>query len=123
MELVFRICLFIAGMINFIPAILAFLPNKISASYGIQMPDQNFELLLRHRAILFGIVGGIMIFSAISKKYYSVAIVIGFISMISFLILYKLINGDINPELTKVMKIDLIGILTLIIGCACYSRI
>lgn len=99
MELIFRICLFISGMINFLPSILAFFPNKISESYGIQIPDQNFELLLRHRAILFGIIGGIMIYSAITKKYYSLAVVIGVISMVSFLFLFKFINGEINPRI------------------------
>jgi len=121
MELVFRICLFIAGIINVLPSILAFIPNKISHSYGIEMPNSNYELLLRHRAVLFGIIGGIMIYSAITKKNYSLAVCIGLISMISFIILYKLVNGSINPELNKVMKIDLVGIIILLIGFALYK--
>ncbi len=121
MEIIFRVCLFIAGIINVLPSILAFLPNKISSSYGIEIPDANYELLLRHRAILFGIIGGIMIYSAITKKHYSMAVVIGLISMVSFVILLKLINGTINPELHKVMKIDLVGIAILLIGFALYK--
>jgi len=121
MELVFRICLFIAGIINVLPSILAFLPNKISASYGIEIPDSNHELLLRHRAILFGIIGGLMIYSAISKKHYSMAVLIGLISMVSFIILSKLTNGAINSELHKVMKIDIIGIIILLIGFGLYK--
>lgn len=39
------------------------------------------------------IVGGILIYSAISKKFYSISVTIGLISMISFIILYFLING------------------------------
>lgn len=115
METIFRITLFIAGVINILPSILAFLPEKISKSYGIEIPSVNFELLLRHRAVLFAIVGGLMIYSAISKKYYSISITVGLISMISFIILYFLMNG-INPELEKVMRIDLIAVILLIIG-------
>lgn len=121
MELIFRICLFIAGVINFAPSILAFLPSKISASYGITIPDQNYELLLRHRAVLFGIVGGIMIFSAISKKNYTLAVVIGLISMVSFVVLLKLVNGDINQALNKVMWMDIVGIIILLVGYALYK--
>lgn len=121
MELIFRICLFIAGMINVIPSLLAFLPEKISSSYGIGIPDSNLELLLRHRAVLFGIIGGIMIYSAISKRNYNLAVCIGLISMISFIILLKLSNGNINPELLKVMWIDIIGIIILLIGFALYK--
>lgn len=109
-------CLFIAGVINFIPSALAVVPGKISIAYGIQIPDSNYELLLRHRAILFGIVGGMMIYSALTKKYYSVSVVMGLVSMISFLILSQLISGDINPELQKVKTIDIIGIVILLLG-------
>jgi len=121
MEVVFRICLFIAGVINFVPSILAFVPNKISESYGIEIPNSNYELLLRHRAILFGIIGGIMIYSAIAKKNYSMSVFIGMISMISFVILMNLVNGEINPELTKVMMIDLVGIIILLVGFLLYK--
>ena len=116
MEIIVRICLFLSGLINFIPSILAFLPGKISRSYGIEILSANHELLLRHRAVLFGIVGGIMIFSALSKKYYSLSFVIGFVSMLSFIILYKIISGEINPELRKVFNIDIIGVIILTIG-------
>jgi len=121
METIFRICLFIAGVINIIPSLIAFLPDKISSSYGIEVPDANYELLLRHRAVLFGIIGGVIIYAAITKKYYSLAITIGLISMISFIVLLKLSSGAINPELMKVMKIDIIGIIILLIGCVCYK--
>jgi len=120
-ENIFRICLGIAAVINLLPSVLVFLPDKISSSYGIQIPDQNLELLLRHRAVLFAIIGGIMIYSAISRNYYSLSVIIGMISMGSFLILFKLVGGEINPELTKVMKVDVVGIVVLLIAYALYK--
>jgi len=121
MELIFRSCLFIAGVINTLPAILAFFPQKLKNSYGIEIPNANYELLLRHRAVLFGIIGGMMIYSAIAKKHYAMAVCIGLISMISYIILYKLIHGEINAELSKVMKIDIIGIIILLVGLMVYK--
>jgi heme A synthase len=116
MELIFRITLFIAGVINLLPSVLAFLPDKISKSYGIEIPNENYELLLRHRAILFGIIGGLMIYSAVAKKHYEVSTVIGLISMISFIVLFFLIGKDINSDLKKVMTIDIVGTVILCIG-------
>lgn len=116
MELIFRITLFIAGAINLLPSVLAFLPDKISKSYGIEIPNENFELLLRHRAILFGIIGGLMIYSAVAKKHYEVSTVIGLISMVSFIVLFFLIGKDINSELKKVMTVDIVGTVLLCIG-------
>jgi hypothetical protein len=116
MELIFRITLFIAGLINLLPALLAFFPDKISKSYGIDVPNANYELLLRHRAILFGIIGGLMIFSAIVKKHYEIATTAGLIGMMSFIILYFLIDNDINTELKNVMRIDFVATVILCIG-------
>lgn len=121
METVFRVCLFIVGLINFMPSVLAILPNKISQSYGINIPNANYELLLRHRAVLFGIIGGLIIYSAISKKYYSLSVIVGLISMVSFLILFKLVDGNVNAELEKVMSIDIAGIIILLIGYGLYK--
>ena len=107
-------------IINFLPVMLAFFPEKISKAYGIELPNTNYELLLRHRAIMLGLVGALMIFAAISKKYHSISVTIGLISMVSFIVLYFMING-INIELGKVMKMDIIAIALLSIGFLCYS--
>lgn len=113
--------MFIAGVINFVPVMLAFLPSKISESYGVDVSDVNNELLLRHRAILFGIIGGVMIYSAFSKKYCDLAFTIGFVSMISFFVLVKLMDGDVNTELRNVLNIDIAGIVILLIGLVLYK--
>ena len=120
MELIFRISLFIAGVINILPSILAFLPNKISKSYGVELSNGNYELLLRHRAALFGIIGGFMLFSAISKKYYEGSTIIGPISIFSFIVLYFLIDKEINSELKKVMQIDVVATIILVMGFVLY---
>ena len=76
MELIFRICLGIAGLINMLPSLLVFLPHKIGESYGIEIPNPNYGLLLRHRAALFGIVGGFMVYAALTQKNYDITITI-----------------------------------------------
>jgi hypothetical protein len=116
MELLFRITLFVAGVINLLPSLLAFLPEKIAKSYGIEIPNANYELLLRHRAILFGIIGGLMIYSALVKKHYELSTIAGLVSMTSFIILYFIIGKDINQELKTVMMIDAVATVILCIG-------
>jgi hypothetical protein len=116
MELFYRITLFVAGLLNLLPAILAFLPEKMSKSYGIELPNANYELLLRHRAVLFGIIGGLMLFSAITKKHYDISTIAGLVSMVSFIILYFLIGENINAELKKVMLIDCVATALLVVG-------
>lgn len=116
MELIFRLSLLIAGVINLLPSFLAFLPNKISRSYGIEMPNKNIELLIRHRAILFGIIGGLMIYASLVKMYYDLATIVGLISMVSFILLYFKIGKEININLQRVMIIDIVGTIILCLG-------
>ena len=120
MEKIFRITLLITGGINLLPAFLAFSTQKIADAYGIEIPNENYELLLRHRAVLFGIVGGLMIYSAVSKKQYTLSVTAGLTSMISFVILFFLMN-EINLELEKVMKIDVAAIILLLVGFGLYK--
>lgn len=120
MELLFRIILLLSGIINILPSLLAFLPHKISTSYGINVLDPNLELLLRHRAILFGIIGGVMIYSAVVKHYYELATAAGLISMVSFIILYFLIGPGINTALRTVMIVDVVAAVILFIGFSLY---
>lgn len=93
---------------------IAFLPSKISKSYGVEVSNVNYQLIIRHRAVFFGIIGGLIIFSAITKKYYEISTIAGLISMMSFIIMYFLI-GNINNELSKVMIIDVIATIILLI--------
>ncbi len=121
MELIFRITLFIAGLINFVPFFLVFLPEKMDTSYGISVPNADYELLLRHRAVLFGIIGGLLFYSAFTKKYYDLTTLVGLISMISFLVLFFTIDGKINDSLMTVMRIDVFALLQLLIGFMLYK--
>lgn len=120
MELIFRISLFIAGIANLLPALFVFFPAKIANSYGIAIPDSNHELLLRHRAALFFIVGGLLVYSSITQKAYAISTVVGLISMLSFVLLYYLIGKNINAQLKKVMLIDVGAIIVLLLGAALY---
>ena len=120
MELVFRMTLGLAGVVNLLPATLLFLPRNMAKSYGIAVPDGNYELLLRHRAVLFGIVGGLMLYSTLTRKYYAVSTVIGLVSMVSFVALYYLIDKPINAELKRVMMIDSLAIVVLLVGLGVY---
>lgn len=115
--------MFIAGVINLLPSLLAFFPDRIAKSYGIEIADVNYELLLRHRAILFGVIGGFMILSALKRIHYKAATTIGLISMISFILLFLLIGDGISPELKKVMIIDVVATVILCLGAILVWRV
>lgn len=122
MEYLYRLILLVTGLVHLLPFSLAFFANRIPNSYGVSINDPNMQLLLRHRAFLFGIIGFGLIFSAIKKKYYLAASVVGLVSMASFVCLFYWI-GDINAQLQSVMRVDLlVGAALLLITLVYHER-
>ena len=105
----------LASVINLTPLIGVLSSARIESLYDIQIVDPAKELLLRHRAVLFGIVGGVMLIGAFRKAYQNLAIAIGLVSMASFLGLYYMVDGDIIG-LQKIVAADIVGIVALIIA-------
>lgn len=105
MENLYRFILLITGLVHILPFSFLFFPEQIQKNYGVDMGDVNLQLLLRHRAIFFGLIGFGLIFSAIKKYFYGWASTIGLISMVSFVVLFNQIGG-INQQLRSVMMID-----------------
>ena len=61
--------IFLAGLINFLPFFAITSIDRISMAYGINVSDPNTEILLRHRALLFGLLGCFMMLAAFDRPY------------------------------------------------------
>ncbi len=73
------------------------------------------SLVLRHRAALFGIVGGYILFAAFRPGHRPVATIMAFVSMLSFLALYLMIGPE-NNKLVGVFRVDVIAVILLIVA-------
>jgi hypothetical protein len=105
MENLYRLILLITGLVHILPFSFLFFTEQLQKSYGVDISDANLQLLLRHRAIFFGLIGVGLILSAVKKSFYGWASAIGLISMLSFVWLFYQIGG-INQQLRSVMLID-----------------
>jgi len=105
--------LLVAGIINVIPVIGVISPARLEALYGVPMSDPNLAILMRHRAALFGILGGFMIAAAFAPAMQVAALTAGLISMISFLVI-ALATGGYSGLLRKVVIADVIGIIAAV---------
>jgi hypothetical protein len=113
MNKIYLLLLFLVGVINFLPIIGILSLEKINQAYGLSVTDNNLEVLLRHRALLFGLVGGFIIYSVFNPQYQTAAIVLAAISMFGYLYFSWSIGG-VNHALVKIAQIDIIGIVLLI---------
>lgn len=111
-ELAVSVILFVVGLINFVPVAGMVSSQAVSRAYGIDEPSGDLALLLRHRAVLFGIVGGFIIISAFFQSLQLAAVIMAYISMLSFLVLASLV-GPIGASLMRVKNIDVVAIALL----------
>jgi hypothetical protein len=103
-----RYLLGLTGLIQFLP-IGGIWSSRLPKLYGIQITDRNVSILLQHRAVLFGITGLSMIYSAFTHQNLTESRLIGLASMSSFVFLCKY-SGNPNSALTKIMWIDIVAL-------------
>ena len=104
--------LLVAAIIHLMPLIGVLGVDKLNSLYGNFNYDSNLELLMRHRAVLFGIVGGILALGAFCRPFTNLALVVGFVSVLSFLIL-ALSIGNYNDLLRRVFLADIVALVGL----------
>jgi len=113
MKLTISIILVLVGLMNFYPVIGVLSADTLRNLYGVIILDNDLLILMRHRAILFGILGIFIVISAFRPILQPSAIVVGLISMMAFIGL-ALGTGELGEPIQKVMIADLIGSLGLI---------
>lgn len=102
----------VAAAINLAPLLGAFAPERMTALYGVNLDDPNLQILMRHRAVLFGIVGGLLLVAAFHPPLRTIGYAVGFASMLSFLLIAWLVGGY-SAEIQRVILLDVIGIAAL----------
>lgn len=103
----------ITGLVNLLPVSGVLSSGRLRALYGVALQDANVIILMRHRAVLFGIVGGLLILSAFHSPLRPVGYAAGFISMLSF-VLIAWLAGGYNPELKRVLMVDVVASAALL---------
>ena len=109
------VVLILAGIVHLIPAKGVLGSDHIVDLYGIGAPNADLELLLRHRAILFALLGAFMLLAAFNKFYQPLAVVAGIISTSSFIVLSGFI-GKPNGLIARVVLIDWVAAILLVVA-------
>jgi len=115
MKIIITICLLIVGLINFIPLFGIISTDKLMSAYSVTIEGHDMAILMRHRALLFGILGGFIIFAAFKPLYQNAAMLMAGISMVGFACLV-LTTGAYNESIGKILLIDIIGIVLLLVA-------
>ncbi|MBS2015416.1 MAG: phosphopantetheine adenylyltransferase [Deltaproteobacteria bacterium] len=107
----------LVGLVNFAPVLGARSLATISRMYGldVRQDDRDLAVLLRHRAVMLGLVGGLMIYAAVNPPLQPAAAVVGFASMLSFTALTWAARPP-SRAIAKVAAIDVAASFVLAIA-------
>ncbi|MFT4519180.1 MAG: hypothetical protein ACI9JM_001571 [Halioglobus sp.] len=107
------VLLFVVGIINVLPLVGILSGEKLSQMYSVDLVGNDLVILMRHRALLFGIVGGFILYSVFVPVHRGAAMVMAAFSMIGYgLLLWQ--EGGYNASLYKVLLVDVVGVLCLL---------
>lgn len=104
--------LVVAGLINTVPALGALSVGKAYAAYGISPGGPDVAVLLRHRAVLFAIIGIGLVVAAFRPNLRAVAIGANALSFAGFLAAVSA-EHPVNAELARVAIVDIVGLAVL----------
>ena len=108
------VVLIVVGSVHLLPLKGALGSDHLVELYGVAPPDFDLELLLRHRAILFSLLGAFMILAAFNKSYQPMAVVAGIVSTSSFIYLSWVI-GKPNELISRVVLVDWVATVLLVL--------
>ncbi len=115
----FLLFLLAVGVINIIPVLGLFSASQLAAAYGIDLNSAELALLMRHRALLFGLIGGLVLISLFKPQLQVTAMLLSGISMLGFMALAWPIDG-LNDQVKRVFMVDVVGVLCLILAVVFY---
>ena len=115
MKYVSIVALLVAGIIHLLPVPGVMGASTLARLYGIEVNDPNTAILLQHRALLFGVLGVLML-SAIALPWLRVPVLtVALFSAASFIVVAMAVGGY-NPAIGRVVVADVVASVLLAAG-------
>lgn len=105
----------LCAFVNLAPTVGVSSDARLEQLYATDIPGSDLSLLMRHRAILFGIVGVLLLVGAIRKQHRTTAGLAGLVSMLSYIILFATSTVD-NSNLLRIAWIDGVACVLLLVA-------
>lgn len=107
------------GIIHLLPLAGVLGIQRLNALYDIAIAGNDLEILMRHRAILFGLLGGFFCYASLRPHYQPVAFILAGVSTASFVLLAFLV-GDFNHAIRRVVAVDVLALVLLLVAIVLY---
>jgi hypothetical protein len=115
LRLFVSLILVLVALIHAMPLLGVLGAERLAALYGIPVAEPNLEILLRHRAVLFGMLAGFLANCAIRPRLHATGVAVGLFSVATFLALAYLVGG-FNDAIARVVLADQVALGLLALG-------
>lgn len=115
MRLLVSAMLVVVAVIHLLPLSGVLGGERLAALYGLSFNEPSLSILMRHRAVIFGLLGLFLFFAAFQPAWQTVAFIAGLVSVVSFLWLAWSVGGY-NAHVARVVMADVLALACLIIG-------
>ena len=110
----------VVAVIHLVPITGFFGADRLSALYGIEVDSPDLEILMRHRAVLFGILGTFLAYAAFVPALQPMAFVAAAASLTTFFYLAVAV-GNYAPPIRKVVVADVVAVICLAAAVLLYA--
>jgi hypothetical protein len=114
--------LVVVAIIHLLPLSGLLGTERLALLYGIRIEEPNLTILMRHRAVLFGLLGVFLLYAAFRPTFQPAAFVAGFVSLLSFLYLAWSVGGY-NAQIGRVFTADIVALVCLVVGAVAYAYV
>lgn len=104
--------LVVTGVIHLLPVIGLRSAARLERLYGLPLADHDLVLLMRHRALLFGLLGTLCLAATVRPELVPAALIGGWLSVTGFLGLAGT-GRTRRAEIRRVIRADWIAVLAL----------
>ncbi len=115
MSVVVSLSLALLALIHALPVVGVLGPRRLTALYGVEWSDADTLVLLRHRAVLFGVVAALSMLAVVRSELQWVALGLNLISIGAFVVLARDVT---NAHLKRVVRVDGVGLVVVVVGLA-----
>lgn len=113
------VTLLVAAIIHLLPLVGVLGAGRLRALYGVEELDPTLLILLRHRAVLFGLLGVYLAAAAFLPAQQPAAFAAGFVSVVSFLFVARAYR-TLTPPVARVFRADLVALVALVVGAGAF---
>jgi hypothetical protein len=111
----------VPGIIHLLPLSGLMGAEALTRLYGLDFGDPNLEILMRHRAVLFGMVGALLVAAAFHVRLRGPALLVGLVSVLSFLALAWGVGGY-GAAVQRVVVADVVALACLLLAAGLHRR-